>query len=285
MGKKKFWIFLAVCFGISLLAAGLFHFLGGNYKSIWGTLFATGYMFIPLISVVITQLITGEKPFSGCGVTFKMKWLWLVIGLLAMQAYDLVVLPVSALLPGVEISTDGEMMKQSLDSFAAQGVNVGPWGILGISLISAIFAACSINALFAFGEEVAWRGFLSRLLKNLGFWKKSLLVGFIWGVWHSPVILMGHNYPEHPVIGVFMMIAFCMLFAPFIQFIRAKAKSVIAAAVMHGSLNASAGLAIIYLSGYNDLTCGCCGAAGFAVLLVIDIIIAIYLKKRKSVAE
>lgn len=282
MDKKKFFTFLGICFGISLLAAGLFHFLGGNYKSIWGTLFASGYMFIPLISVVITQLITGEKPFSGCGVTFRMKWLWLFAGLLAMQVFALLAMPVSTIFPDVSISTDGEFLTQSLDSFKASGVNVGPWGVLGISLISAVFAACSINAIFAFGEEVAWRGFLSRVLKGLGFWKKSLLVGFVWGVWHSPIILMGHNYPDHPVIGVFMMTAFCMLLAPVFQFFRAKAGSVFAAAVAHGSLNASAGLSIIYLSGYNDLLCGCSGAAGFAILLVADIIIAIYLRKRKN---
>lgn len=282
MDTKKFFIFLAVCFGISVLAAALFHFLGGNYKSLWGTLFASGYMFIPLVSVVITQSIVGEKPFQGCGVTFSIKWLWLLAGLLAMPLFALLSLPVSALFPGVVVSTDGEILVKSLESFAAQGLEVGPWGFLAFTLVSALFAACTINALFAFGEEVAWRGFLSRCLDGLGFWKKSLLVGAVWGVWHSPIILMGHNYPDHPVVGVFMMIAFCMLFAPLIQFIRDKAQSVIAAAVMHGSLNAVAGLAIIYLSGYNDLLCGCCGAAGFAIMLVADVLLAVFAKQEKA---
>ena len=282
MEKKKFFIFIALCFGISLTAAGLFHFLGGNYKSLWGNLFATGYMMIPMIAVVCTQLITGEKPFSGCGVTFRMKWWWLIAGLLAMQAFAVLVLPVSALMPGASICTDSEPIIQAIETFKAQGLNIGPWGLMGISIVSAIFAACTINAVFAFCEEVAWRGFLSRLLKDLGFWKKSLFIGAIWGLWHAPLILMGHNYPNHPVIGVFMMIAFCILFAPLIQFIRAKAKSVIAAAVMHGSVNASAGLSILYLSGYNDLLCGCSGAAGFTILLLADIAIAIYLKNRKK---
>lgn len=281
MEKKKVLIYLAFCFGISLVAAGLFHFLGGDYKSVMGSLFASAYMFIPLVSVVLTQLVVGEKPLTGCGVSFKLNWWWLW-GILAMQVYALLCLPVSALLPGVAISTDNETIALSAEQMAAQGLPLGPWGLLVVSLFSALIAACTINALFAFGEEVAWRGFLSRCLDGLGFWKKSLLVGAIWGVWHSPIILMGHNYPDHPVAGVFMMIAFCMLIAPLFQFIRDKAKSVVAAAMMHGSLNAIAGICILYLSNYNELTCGCCGAAGFAVMLVADLALAFFMKRKAN---
>lgn len=281
--KKKIGIFLAICFGISSLSAGLFHFLGGNYKSLVGTLFATCYMLIPLISVVLTQLIVGEKPFSGCGISVKLNWWWLA-GLLSMPVFALLTLPVSSILPGVSISTDNGMLQQSIAQMNAQGLPIGPWGMMLISIASGLIAACTINAFFAFGEEVAWRGFLSECFGSIcgegakGFWKKALAIGAIWGVWHAPIILMGHNYPSHPVAGVAMMISFCMLFAPLIQFVRDKAKSVLAAAVMHGSLNAVAGLGILYLSGYNDLLCGCCGLAGMAILLVADIAVAICYK-------
>lgn len=278
--KKKTIIFLAICFGISLLSAGLFHFLGGDYTSLPGTLFASGYMFIPLVSVLLTQLISREKPFSGCGVSFNINWWWLA-GILGMQVFVLLTLPVSALMPGVAVSSDNDLLTSQLEQVAAAGLPLSPAGFLIVELASAIIAAATVNALFAFGEEVAWRGFLSRCLDGLGFWKKSLLVGAIWGVWHAPIILMGHNYPSHPVGGVFMMIAFCMLFAPMIQLIRDKSKSVIAAAMMHGSLNAFAGLALLYLSGFNELTCGACGAAGFAIMLVTDIVIALC-RRRKA---
>lgn len=282
--KKKIFIFLAICFGISFLAAGLFHFLGGDYASLWGTLFASGYMFIPLVSVVLTQLIVGEKPLEGCGVSFKLNWWWLA-GILGMQVFALLTLPVSALLPGVAISTDNGTLSLSVEQMAAQGLPLGPWGLLVVTLASAVIAAATINALFAFGEEVAWRGFLSRCLDGLGFWKKSLLVGAVWGVWHAPIILMGHNYPDHPVFGVFMMIAFCMLFAPMIQLIRDKSGSVVAAAMMHGSLNAVSGIALMYLSGFDELTCGCCGAAGFAIMLVIDLVIALCMRRRAATVQ
>ena len=277
---KKFWIFLAFCFGLSWLSAALFYFLGGDYASIGGSLFASGYMFMPLISVVLTQLVTGETPFNGCGISFKVNWWWLV-AVLSMQVIVLLSLPASALMPGVAISTDTPILTQSVEQMEAQGLPIGPWGLLIITLFSGFVAACTINALFAFGEEVAWRGFLSRILNDLGFWKKSLLVGAIWGLWHAPIILMGHNYPTHPVAGVFMMIAFCTLLAPLMQFVRDRAKSVIAAAMMHGSLNAVARLAIIYLSGYNEILCGCTGIAGFAIFAILDIVIFLCTRKKQ----
>lgn len=272
---KKYWVFTAGCFSISLLSAGLFHFLGGTYASLAGSLFASAYMFIPLVSVLLTQLVTGEAPLSGLGIRFKLNRWWLV-GLLGMPVFSIAAMFLSALLPGVAIDTDSPAVQQVMRQLTVQGLpTFGPWVVLGIAVVSGLLAACTINALFAFGEEAAWRGFLSRVLNGLGFRKKVLLVGFTWGVWHAPIILMGHNYPSHPVAGVFMMIAFCVLYAPVIQYVRDKSRSVVAAAITHGSLNAVSGINLMYLSGYNDLLCGCCGLAGMVILLVVDVVILI----------
>jgi membrane protease YdiL (CAAX protease family) len=84
------------------------------------------------------------------------------------------------------------------------------------------------------------------------FLKASIIIGFIWGIWHMPLILMGHNYPQHPRAGVFMMIVFCILLTPILQYITIKSKSIFAAAVAHGTLNALAELAIMSTDGGND---------------------------------
>lgn len=279
MTKKKFFVFLAICFGLSLSAAGLFHFLGGRYSSIAGTLFASGYMFLPLISVVITQAICGERPFSDCGIRFKINRWWF----LAMFVFLLIPVAatlVSALLPGVNLTLESDLMKQSVAAFASKGTAVGPWGVIGITVVSAIFAGATVNAIFAFGEEIAWRGFLPRILEGVGFWKKSLLIGSVWGLWHAPIILMGHNYPSHPVAGVFMMVAFCVLMTPLLLYFREKSESVAVAAISHGTLNAIAGISIILLTGFNDLLCGPCGLAGMVVLLILDA--AVFADRRRQ---
>ena len=282
MEKKKILIFLAFCFGISYLAAGIFHWCGGDYKSIWGFLLASVYMFFPLISVLLTQLVTGEKLFSGIGLSFKLNRWWWLGWLVIIPLPILLSLPVSALFPDMSMSTEGEALQQTMDALKAQGLPLGPGGVFVFSLLSGLVAGLTINAIMAFGEESAWRGFLHRCLDGVSFWKKCLFIGFIWGLWHAPIILMGHNYPEHPVAGVFMMIAFCMLFTPVMVFIREKSGSVIMAAIAHGTLNALAGISIMYLAGYKELIGGITGIAGFIVLAVADLVILLLRKNLKT---
>ena len=282
MEKKKILIFLAFCFGISWLSAGIFHWCGGDYKSVWGFLLGIVYMLFPLISVLLTQLVTGEKLFSGIGLSFKLNRWWWLGWLVIIPLIVLLSLPVSALFTGMSISGDTEMVRQTMGSLEAQGLPLGPGGVLVITLLSGLVAGMTVNALFAFGEESAWRGFLHRCLEGTGFWKECLFIGFVWGLWHAPIILMGHNYPEHPVAGVFMMIAFCMLFTPVMVFIREKSGSVIMAAVAHGTLNALAGISIMYLAGYKELVGSITGIAGFIVLAIADLLIFLLKKKKKT---
>ena len=145
-------------------------------------------------------------------------------------------------------------------------------------LLTGLFAGLTLNAVAAFGEELGWRGLLLKELGHLGFWKSSVIIGFIWGIWHLPLILHGHNYPQHPFAGVFMMIIECILLAPLFSFIRLKAKSVIASSILHGTLNGTYGLAIILLKGGNDLLVGLTGLAGFIVMVIINIGIFVYIQ-------
>ncbi|MFH1484694.1 MAG: CPBP family intramembrane glutamic endopeptidase, partial [Chloroflexota bacterium] len=137
--------------------------------------------------------------------------------------------------------------------------------------IQGLVAGVTINAVAGFGEELGWRGFLQKELGFLGFWKSSAVIGVIWGVWHAPIILQGHNYPQHPQVGVLMMIVFTLLLSPIFSYARLKAKSVIAAAIIHGSLNGTVALSIMLIVGGDDLTVGVTGLAGFIVLALVNV--------------
>jgi membrane protease YdiL (CAAX protease family) len=84
------------------------------------------------------------------------------------------------------------------------------------------------------------------------------------------------------------MTIWCILLAPIFSYVRLKAKSVIAAAILHGTLDTTAGggLAVVLLGG-NDLIIGMAGLAGFIVLLIVNICIFFfdrsYVKKPVSV--
>ncbi len=107
--------------------------------------------------------------------------------------------------------------------------------------IGSLLIAPGINALFVFGEEWGWRGFLLPKLKPLGQWPALLLTGFLWGLWYSPVILLGYDYPLHPKLGILLIIIFCVIFGVLLGWLRLATGSIWPSAIGHGALNAAGG--------------------------------------------
>ena len=264
-----------------MIGVGLFLHLTGSSASqaetdpaaaIPAFLFSAGAMMIPLLAVIFTQLIFKEPVLKDLGISFKVnRWWW--IGWLLMPVMALAVLGMSLLMPGAHWSTDTETFQTSISQMPE---GFGAFGMMVIVLISGLFAGITLNAVFAFGEEVAWRGFLVKEFRGKKYLTVSLLIGVIWGFWHFPLILNGHNYPDHPIIGVFMMVLMCVALTPVFLYFRQKSGSVIVPAIMHGTFNAVVGITSIYVSPYNDLLIGGPGLAGLIVLLLVNLCIFLY---------
>lgn len=278
---KKTLIFIGLTFFLNYLLVILFFVFGGTWSMPGSLVVPLFYMFIPMLVAIFVQKYLYQEPLrKPLGISFKInRWFfvaWLFPILLAFAT-----LGVSLLLPGVEFSPEmSGMIQKYADLLSPEQIEemkeqaaALPVHPLWLALLEGLLAGITINAVAGFGEELGWRGFLQKELGYLGFWKSSLLIGLIWGVWHAPLILQGHNYPEHPLAGVLMMTVFTLLFAPLISFVRLKARSVIAAAVMHGTLNGTAGIALIVIKGGNDLLVGVTGLAGFIVLALCNVVL------------
>ncbi|MFO8035051.1 MAG: type II CAAX endopeptidase family protein [Anaerolineales bacterium] len=154
--------------------------------------------------------------------------------------------------------------------------------IVGLQIFSALFIAPVINTLFALGEEVGWRGFLLPRLLPLGQTKAMIVTGVIWGVWHAPAIAQGFNYPQHPVRGIFMMIVFTTAFGMFLGWLYFKTRSPWAPAFAHGTLNAVAGLPLLFLTPLNPLWGGAITSlTGLAVVALL--VAALYVNEELPV--
>ena len=160
-----------------------------------------------------------------------------------------------------------EMGQPDMADRAADELGKLPMNPLLLALLTAPLAGFTINGLAALGEELGWRGLLQQELAPLGFARASVLIGAIWGVWHAPLILLGHNFPEHPRQGVFVMIAACIVLGVIISWIALRAQTVIAAAVAHGTLNALAGLSSTAISGGDQIEILVLGYAGIAAMV------------------
>lgn len=267
--KRQTILFAILVILISWTAAALFYLLNGNLQTTAGFVFATGYMFFPLLSVVIVQAIHKEPILKGLGVSFKLNR-WFVVAWLLPVVFNVAAMFASALFPPMRFSTETPILQDALAQMSQSIPDIDAYKLLAITIVSGLSAGITINALSAFGEEIAWRGWLLKQFEGVTFLKASLIIGVFWGIWHAPLIAMGHNYAQHPFIGLGMMIVCCVLLTPVIQYIRVKSKSVITAAIFHGTLNAGAGMSLMYIDNFNDLLGGSAGLAGFLVLLVIN---------------
>jgi len=258
--------------------------LGGKFDNIGIALLGLAYMLVPMITAIIVQkAIFKEALVKPLGISFKINaWFffaWFLPPLIAVAAMG-----VSLLFPGITFTPDmsvlfnslqGTLTPEQIELMKKQlvDITVHPFWLM---LIQGLIAGTTINAIFAFGEELGWRGFLQKELNFLGFWKSSSLIGLIWGIWHAPLILQGLNYPQHPQIGVLMMVAWTIIIAPLFSYIRLKSRSVIAASIFHGTINATAGLAVLLISGGDDLLIGVTGLAGFIVFGIANIALFIF---------
>jgi uncharacterized protein len=150
---------------------------------------------------------------------------------------------------------------------AAEGLP-SPDMVAGLLLMSLITGAT--------GEELGWRGFaLPRLLKRYNAINASLILGFIWGIWHLPLWFTGMGWEEIPFL-LFMYLGICMTLVITWMFIHTNGNMVLVT-LFHMSFNISLGLVtqfwqitmydtVMYISG------------GFTIYMLV---VATLLVKRK----
>jgi len=273
---KKPVQYIVLCCAVSWAIAGAAILLGLRItqKNAY-TIFGSIYMLLPAICAVVLQLIHREKPFSNLGVSFRFNRWFLIAGIVPF-IYTFITLGVNLFFPNITFSAAYEGFLSGLPAdqaeLASQQLSRFPPIVLFmLEVVSALVAGYTINAVFALGEELGWRGYLLKALRNKKLLPVSLIIGVVWGLWHFPLILIGHNYPQHPAAGVGMMMIFCILLSPLMIYIVIKSQSVITAAIFHGINNAIGKITVLYIVGGNDLINGLCGLSGFLTLLLVNI--------------
>ena len=142
-------------------------------------------MFTPMLSVILTRLVTGEGTrdlYLAPRFRGQVRWY-----LAAWFATPLLVYA-GALLYFVVFPQDFDPMGSVL---AAQLEAAAP-AEYAAALAQVIPLAVLVNPLTglaqAFGEEFAWRGYLlPKLAKVLSPVRAVLATGVIWGLWHAPL--------------------------------------------------------------------------------------------------
>lgn len=288
--RRKAWYFLGLTFGITWIIEGLAIRWFGDFSTLNDvgtglgviTLIFIGCMYVPTLAVVIVQKGMYGDSLRSLGVSFQINGWWAVAVLFPMGVAA-GSLGVSLLWPDVGLSTGKTFLLEQLEAAslpadqleeAKRSIEAGET-MLGPTLAVILFGVAlvggpTINGLAEFGEEFGWRGFLQNELAPVGFWRSSLVIGVIWGLWHLPLILGGYNYPGMPVKGLGMMILFTVAWSPVHAYVAVQGRSVIPAAMMHGTINAVGGVTYIFLDGGSRLGIGLLGLAGLLGVALVN---------------
>lgn len=295
-GARPISLFLGATYAISwTMAATFFALERASGKAGPPMLLGVPFMMVPgLVAFALQKGVLGGDVREGLGLKWSPNRFWALAWLAPLVLVG-ASLGLSLLMPGVSFDPglggffarmSSVLPPEKIAEMRAEVVSA-PLHPFWMMVLQGLVAGASINALVAMGEEIGWRGFMYTHLHGARL-KRSLLTGLAWGVWHAPLVIRGHNYPDHPMIGVAMMVVWTMALAPLFDIARARGASVIAAALLHGSINALGGLPLLVLRGGNDLTVGFTGAAGLVVLAITSATLVMLERKRaqnESLAE
>lgn len=261
------------------LGDGLNHPLAGMLISVM--------MFTPALAAVLVILVLRPVP-KGERLRFLGMWplrpakrvIWLsVLGLFGPLVVIVLSIAVASGFGWVELDLIGfSGFNETLEASLPDGVPVPPAGLVIASQLIAIpFAAATINAVMAFGEELGWRGFLVPALRQYGTWAALLISGAIWGLWHAPVILLGYNFGRTDLTGVLFMVGGCVAWGILLGWLRLRSASLWPAVFAHGAMNAAGALiTLLYAAGttFDMALAGPLGVAGWiACALVIVVLV------------
>lgn len=240
------------------------------------TLFVALLMLFPTIAMLLTRLLTGEG-FSAMGLAPRFKghakyYLLAWFGPTLLIAAGAVVY--FAVFPG----QFDPGMQALVQLGAAQGISITPgWGLIAAQAVQAVILSPILNLFFCVGEEWGWRGYMMpKLRQRFRFAPACLIGGVIWGVWHAPATVLGHNYGTgyagFPITGILVMCVFCTATGILLTWLSEKTGSCLPAALAHGAINGQ-GSITVYLCrpGAANLLLGptLCGLVGGLPLILL----------------
>ena len=295
---KRILIYIAITFaltwGYCLLI--LYPVVNGEtlngVPSIAAQLLTAACMFFPAVGVLLTRLLTREG--------FRESWLkpnlkrnlkhyllaWFGPGILTFLGLGLYFL----IFPGAFDPSFGYMV-QTLEAAGAP-METMPFPMSTLMLIQcvqAIFLAPVMNFVTCFGEEWGWRGYLlPKMTRCLPTLPTVLLSGVIWGLWHAPLTIIGHNYgvgyPGFPFAGIGMMCLFCVTLGTFMSYVTLKTGSCIPAILAHGAVNGIAAIGIYFTFDGGNPFVGPAptGIIGMIPFMIVAIILGYKLMKAEK---
>lgn len=291
LDTKRILIFLAFAFGIAWAGALVIALTGGIVGSpalVPGSTYtlaflltAIVYMGAPAIANVLTRLVSREG-WQNVGLRphFRRGWPFWVATWLLPVIFTILGAVVYFLIFPQDFDPKLTLLNKMIAQAGPAAAGMSAMTLILIQTVQAVLISPLINGLFTFGEEFGWRAYLLPKLMPLGGKRAVLALGVIWGVWHWPIIAMGHNYgldyPGFPWLGMGMMVVMCIGLSTFLSWATLRGGSVWPAVIGHAAVNGISSLgALVLVEGAGNPLVGPVptGVIGMAAWIVAAILI------------
>ena len=270
LDKKGISWFLVITFGLTYAIEGVLILSGFRVTvmpAITGQLVIAGVMWVPALAAFITIKFITREGFGIARIRFGSWKPYLATALIVPMCY-IIIFGLTWLLGLGQPDWTLQQFQAMIVEAAGQPIAdmpspaiILPAMFLGTSIVSPI-----INGLWAYGEELGWRGYLLPKLMPLGKLKAYLILGVIWGLWHMPIILIGFNYPGYPLLGILMMIGLMTSLGFYINELTLRHNSSILAGWVHGLFNSQRlGVWALLFPSLNPLLGGSVGVISILV--------------------
>jgi len=279
-----FGIVWAIC-GVGMLGLGITASSGTAY-----TTMAALCMLAPAAAAIVMQRAVDKASWAGLGLRLRgTHWgilaITVVVGMsivplslwvsyILAQAFPSagfgeVALTTDHLLSSINAISEDVLGKPLPTPQLEKLASIPPSLVLLGSTLGAVAAAFTVNLPFMLGEELGWRGYLWQRTQHWSGLRRIAFTGTVWGLWHAPLILVGHNYPGYPAQGVVMMTLLCLVLGVLFDWTRTRSGSIWSSCILHGIINGSAGAFMLFAKDGHPLFGSVAGVAGILSMLLI----------------
>ena len=121
----------------------------------------------------------------------------------------------------------------------------------------------------------------------MGKYPALIVSGVIWGLWHAPLTVIGHNfgtdYPGFPYVGILKMCFICIVMGILLTFVTEASGSIWPAAILHAVNNTNPSILNGFVN-YDKVPSGS-GLSGESIaLLITAVVVLVIWRKMESLA-
>ncbi|MEQ8904309.1 CPBP family intramembrane glutamic endopeptidase [Ekhidna sp.] len=239
--SNKGWQFVGLTIVLSTIPY-FFIISDGDAGSNWTLLL----MWMPGLAAIILRLVHKEGLFSNLVWNPLKGWKWILLAAFIPFTIEILTIILSVLTGAAQLREgfismeDGKVALKGMAMLL--GASAQPWYVFIPNFILSYFVGMLLYSLFiALGEEFGWRGYLQKEWASTNSLFGFVMIGVIWGWWHLPGILLGHNYPDYPILGgIVLMPMVTILFSIAFGVAFNKQRVIWVPVIFHGAVNISA---------------------------------------------